>query len=398
LDNLTVITNEIDERLNNLQSELPKGAADIYFGQEQTDGQGGPDAFGYRWIDSDEPGGPVFNWVDITSTGTQITTWTTGTGDDGAVVVPLPFTFGFYGNNYTNLKICTNGWIGFATASTNTAYSNVAIPATAEPNDAIYPFWDDMDVRTSGGIYYYNDAANNRFIVMYKAVPHFSTGGPYTFEVILYSDGRIFFQYLNMTDPLNSSTIGLENSTGTVALQVIYNAAYMHNNLCIKLEKGLGWVDEVPSSGTINPGLNQSVNVIFNSTGLTPNTSYAGNLKIGSNDPVTPSKTVRVRLNVGPVGVGNSTTGIPTEYELQQNYPNPFNPSTKISYAIPKEGFVTLKIYDVLGKEVMTLVNDSKQAGYYEAEFSGSNLASGLYFYTIKSGSFVETKRMILIK
>ena len=69
---------------------------------------------------------------------------------------------------------------------------------------------------------------------------------------------------------------------------------------------------------------------------------------------------------------------------------------------MPKERFVTLKIYDVIGKEVMTLANGNMQAGYYEAEFSGSSaaggLASGLYFYTIKSGSFVETKRMLLIK
>jgi len=89
-------------------------------------------------------------------------------------------------------------------------------------------------------------------------------------------------------------------------------------------------------------------------------------------------------------------------YELYQNYPNPFNPSTRISYAIPKEGFVTLKIYDILGKEVMTLVNENMQAGYYDVEFNASSaaggLASGLYFYTIKSGSFVETKRMLLIK
>ena len=65
---------------------------------------------------------------------------------------------------------------------------------------------------------------------------------------------------------------------------------------------------------------------------------------------------------------------------------------------MPKERFVTLKIYDILGKEVMTLVNENKQAGYYDVEFNAINFASGLYFYTLKSGSFVETKRMLLIK
>jgi len=94
----------------------------------------------------------------------------------------------------------------------------------------------------------------------------------------------------------------------------------------------------------------------------------------------------------------NEQGDIPDEYSLDQNYPNPFNPVTRICYAIPVEGFVTLKIYDVLGKEVMTLVNEPKQAGYYDTEFSGSNLASGLYFYKLEAGSFVETKRMLLIK
>ncbi|MBS1518521.1 MAG: exo-alpha-sialidase, partial [Bacteroidetes bacterium] len=266
-DNSKVAFN-IDEALNQQQSGLPKGAADVYHGPDVTDGMGGPDAFGYRWIDSDEPGGPVYNWFEISTIGTPITTWTNGTGDDGSVVIPLPFSFGFYGTDYNQLKICTNGWIGFDVASTNTAYSNVAIPSTAEPNNAIYPFWDDQDVRTAGQIIYYHDAANNRFVVEYKDVPHFSTGGPYTYQVLLYSDGRIYFQYQNMTDPLNSATIGLENSTGTVALQVAFNAAYMHNNLAIKLEKRLAWVNEVPSCGTVNPSGNQNVSVNFNTTRL----------------------------------------------------------------------------------------------------------------------------------
>ncbi len=89
---------------------------------------------------------------------------------------------------------------------------------------------------------------------------------------------------------------------------------------------------------------------------------------------------------------------IPQEYSLSQNYPNPFNPATKINFSIPKQGLVTMKIYDALGKEVMTLVNETKQAGNYEVEFNGSNLASGAYFYRIESGEFTSIKRMMLIK
>ncbi len=85
-------------------------------------------------------------------------------------------------------------------------------------------------------------------------------------------------------------------------------------------------------------------------------------------------------------------------YFLAQNYPNPFNPATKINYKVPERSFVTLKIYDVLGNEITTLVNEEKPAGSYEFEFSGNGLASGIYFYQLQAGSFVETKKMVLLK
>jgi hypothetical protein len=82
---------------------------------------------------------------------------------------------------------------------------------------------------------------------------------------------------------------------------------------------------------------------------------------------------------------------------LQQNYPNPFNPSTSIQYAISSTQFVTLKVYDLLGREVATLVNEEKPAGSYNVEFRMQNLelSSGIYFYKLQAGDFVETKKMI---
>jgi len=103
-------------------------------------------------------------------------------------------------------------------------------------------------------------------------------------------------------------------------------------------------------------------------------------------------------MNPGPVGVGNENTTIPSVYSLSQNYPNPFNPVTKINFSIPKQGLVTMKIYDVLGREVKTLVNDIKMAGNYSVDFNASEFSSGVYFYRLESGSFSEVKRMMLIK
>ena len=85
-------------------------------------------------------------------------------------------------------------------------------------------------------------------------------------------------------------------------------------------------------------------------------------------------------------------------YSLLNNYPNPFNPATIIKYQIPKLSFVTLKVYDVLGSEIATLVNEEKPAGSYEVEFNAASLPSGIYFYRLQAGSFVETKKMVLMK
>lgn len=86
------------------------------------------------------------------------------------------------------------------------------------------------------------------------------------------------------------------------------------------------------------------------------------------------------------------------KFELAQNYPNPFNPSTKISYQLAETGFVSLKIYDILGNKVANLVEGKKSSGNYVTVFDGSKLSSGIYFYILKSGKFIETKKMILMK
>jgi hypothetical protein len=89
---------------------------------------------------------------------------------------------------------------------------------------------------------------------------------------------------------------------------------------------------------------------------------------------------------------------IPTIFVLAQNYPNPFNPGTTIKYQLPASSKVTLKVYDVLGNEVIALLNEEKEAGTYEFIFNASNYSSGVYLYRLEAGSFVETKKMVLMK
>jgi len=99
-----------------------------------------------------------------------------------------------------------------------------------------------------------------------------------------------------------------------------------------------------------------------------------------------------------PVAVKNEYSNIPLQYMLEQNYPNPFNPSTTISYSIPKEGMVTLKIYNILGQEVQTIVNQNMRPGSYKVNFNADRLSSGVYFYSLRVGEFNQVKKMLLLK
>ncbi len=99
-----------------------------------------------------------------------------------------------------------------------------------------------------------------------------------------------------------------------------------------------------------------------------------------------------------PTGLEEERAKAPCKYGLLQNYPNPFNPSTKISWQTPVSGWQTLKVYDVLGNQVATLVNEYRTAGTYELEFDASKLASGVYYYQLKAGDFIQTKKMIYLK
>jgi hypothetical protein len=103
-------------------------------------------------------------------------------------------------------------------------------------------------------------------------------------------------------------------------------------------------------------------------------------------------------LTEDPTSVGDDDHSFPSRYSLAQNYPNPFNPSTKIRFRISEFGFVRLKIYDVLGNEVATLVNEEKPAESYEVNFDANNLSSGIYFYKLQAESFVATKKMVLLR
>jgi Secretion system C-terminal sorting domain len=148
----------------------------------------------------------------------------------------------------------------------------------------------------------------------------------------------------------------------------------------------------VDENGTVVAVNNSTSNNPFTLTATGPGT-YRVNA--GFKNPSRKWDSVMVDLIVTNVGE-NTTT--PTSYKLYNNFPNPFNPSTTLKYSIPEASFTTLKVFNAVGSVVATLVNELKSAGTYEVEFNASNLASGIYYYTLSAGNFTQTKKMLLLK
>ena len=272
--------------------ETGKGEPDARRGPAGILGSGGPDAFGHRWIDSDEPGGPAFDWIDIRTSGTSVSLT-----DDDFVEVGLPFAFEFYGQAKTAVKISSNGYLTFGGDGTD--FSNDAIPDPIDPNDIVAPFWDDLNPADGGTIHYL--ATATQLVVQYTDINHYSGGGEigtYTFQVILKASGQIVFQYLTLSGVIDSQTIGIENSDASDGLEIAFNAAYLHDNLAIRIASDAPWLSVDRTAGTVAPGGTAEIMTRVNAAGLTDGL-YQARLSVASNDVDAPVVAVPVELLVG---------------------------------------------------------------------------------------------------
>lgn len=157
------------------------------------------------------------------------------------------------------------------------------------------------------------------------------------------------------------------------------------------------WINPNILNGNILPGQSSIFDFIFNAQNI-PMGNYYSRLVILSNDLFNDSLVIPVYLSIiDPSGIKHENI-VPENVLLHQNYPNPFNPSTIIRYELPRSSYVTLKVYDLLGSELVTLVNEEKVSGTYEVVLDASSLSSGVYFYKLSAGSFVDTKKLLLIK
>jgi hypothetical protein len=257
---------------------LEKGANDTRIGQPVTLGSGGPDLFGYRWTDSDQPGGPAYVWNDISGTGTILST--VSGCDDCYQNQVLTFPFPFYGNQYSSIYVSSNGYVTFGAGYSQ--ISNYPLPSISAPPNLIAMLHDDLYPGSSGTIYFKD--YGNRAVVQFTNVAAYSGGGYYTFQVVLDADGTITLYYNNLTGILTGCTVGIQNSTCDDGLTVAYNTTYLKNNLAVKISTIPAWLRASPLSGTINPGQNLPIRVTLDASNIMGG-QHTGTLSFNHNDP-----------------------------------------------------------------------------------------------------------------
>jgi len=277
-----------------------KGVPDPRVGYPQDKNAGGPDAFGYYWVDSDQPGGPTFSWTDIAASGYDIVN---GLIDD-TVIGPfgIGFPFSYYGTTYTQFYVSSNGIIGFNNTNMR-SLSNTALPNSATPNDIIAWMWDDLNPKDAAnpGAHVYIDTTGGQCVIQFTNYPEYqaSAGDVITAQVILQPDGTVLIKYKTIAPgfDLTSSSIGMENAAGTDGLQVTYNATYGHDNLLVKFFAPYRWFGVTPTSGLVAAQSQTQLAVTVRSgdldTGL-----YNGNIILTNNDPDHNPVTVPVQLHV----------------------------------------------------------------------------------------------------
>ncbi|MGB4309430.1 MAG: FlgD immunoglobulin-like domain containing protein, partial [Candidatus Cloacimonadaceae bacterium] len=331
----------------------------------------GPCPYGYYAYDSFDVGfaeTPVYEWVEIDpNLGGHAEVFLHP--DDASTTIDLPFTFRFYGKDYDQFTVCTNGWISLGDVD-DVDFYNVYIPAALGPAPLIAPYWDDLKGIRIGEdddgvpifqdmrMLYWHDEANNRYIIQWNdAYNQYNLTSLEKFQIFLYpkdgDDGDIVFQYHTVDNPgitTNYCTVGIEDHTSTVGL------TYTHAN------------HYPPTATPLQAGLA----IKFTTT---PPDNYVGN----DDYLLTPS------------------------VALEQNYPNPFNPSTTIRFNLDRGQKARLDIFNLKGQLVNTLVDENLEQGTHSIVFDGTDskgnpLASGLYLYRLQTQNQSISRKMLLIK
>ncbi len=245
-------------------------------------GAGGPDNFGYIWIDSDENGGPQFNYTDISTTGTPVF----GLLDDNIVgPYSIGFDFYFYGAIKNQFWVNANGCVGFT--SNRITLGNTAIPTNSSVyKDFVAWMWDDM-VFVTGVSQVFYQVYSDKLIIQFKNYEQYNKPNLHiNAELIIYENGRIMLMYDDFDQGiiLNSCTVGIQSSNPAIGLQVAFNTTYLHNNLAILLKVPGDFITDVdPAYGTVPQGGSEVITITYDSRDYVPG-PYTEELMLESND------------------------------------------------------------------------------------------------------------------
>ncbi|MBI5404165.1 MAG: T9SS type A sorting domain-containing protein [Ignavibacteriae bacterium] len=397
---------------------------------------------------------PVFEWYDPVVLGHTLISdgqWTGG-GDDGYFRIPdIGFNFSFCGNTYrtNNVYIGSNGYLTFGSGSSSLSYSDMFPSTSVNPANTIAACLRDLDCRSAlysdCKVYYGGDNSTYFAVTFVRSHAYNQINDYITFQIIIFYNGNYRFQYKadeylhgGSVDIENSCSVGWQNLDRTKGVQYRYNgiggplfssASNLLSNLALEFGNNLGSLPvELASFSYQVSGRDVKLNWetakeqnnagfeifrkssdedIWLKTGFvkgngTINTQsvylyYDKNLKSGKYSYKI--KQMDYNGNFREYELGNEVSiGIPSKYSLSQNYPNPFNSETRIHFEICKLSSVVLKIYDVTGREIKTLIEEKLKPDYYDVKWNATNYSSGVFFITLKAGDFFETKKMVLIK
>ncbi|MCF7811230.1 tandem-95 repeat protein, partial [bacterium] len=259
--------------------------------QPRRDNQGGMDSYGYLWRD-DEEGMVDYEWIDISGTGDRMNNvaddWNSGSLDMG-------WTFSFYGEEFSSIRICSNGFASFTSASTS--YQPFQVPNEAEPYNLLAPQWVDLDPSRGGAIYFYTDADEEMTVISWDNIPGYGGGTRQTFQLIISGDGSIKFQYGDDNNAGRNTSIGIQNGDGTDGLSIHYGSEDAGpDGRAYRIMRS--WVRLDPVAAEIDPNDEMDVTVVLDATNLIEGL-YEADVNIVSNDIENPRITVNVKLEVG---------------------------------------------------------------------------------------------------
>jgi hypothetical protein len=358
------------------------------------------DEFGYLFFDSENSQGPEYEWIDITSTG-EVIDFPGSPANSNSGPIDLGFDFNFYGNEYNSICVCSNGWASFSDGSSTSSY-NREIPCENAPNDLLAAFWANLDITISGDVYFYTNETDQA-VISWNNVSDNWGEGTFTFQIVLIAPDTIIYNYNSMGPEgrIDRATIGIENSTGTVGLQVCRNELYTYGEKSVRFTLGnapgdFDWLTLDHLQGFLYPDDNREIIVACDAGDHEPGTYY-GEIDLYNNDPDQKHVNILVNMNVGVTSVADNEN-IPLRTELSQNYPNPFNASTEIAYTLSRDSKVRLEVYNILGQRIKTLVDTRQEAGCKTVNWDASDYSSGIYFYKLTVNGKTFTKRMTLLK